>query len=46
MTAPYPDLENNKIRYEIGSFLFDPYNITTPIQQNVSISKLVVTNDM
>lgn len=44
-TVPNMDNKEQAITYEFTSLVFDPYNITTPVQQNVSISKLVITYD-
>lgn len=44
-TVPNKDYVSRKITYEINSLVFDPYNITSPVQQNITLSKLAITYD-
>ena len=40
---PYPQIKDNDIEYEITSFMFDHLNITKPTQQNITLSKRIVS---
>ncbi len=44
-TVPNRDYLHRTITYEIASIVFDPYNITEPVQQNITLSKMTITYD-
>jgi hypothetical protein len=44
-TVPNKDYLSRSITYEIASLVFDPYNITSPILQNITLSKMAITYD-
>lgn len=42
---PSKNFEKKTITYDITTLVFDPMNISTPVQQNLTLSKMLIKYD-